>query len=256
MTEQAPGPARQLFDHVALAYDAYRPDYPAQLFDTLESAMGQPLLRARVLDVGAGTGIASRALAGRGADVVAVDPGPGVLGVLRSRSTSRVLPVVGDGNALPVRDGAFDLVTFGQSFHWTAPLRSVPEAARALHDRGVLAVFWNHLKAGEAPWWQRFAAESERLCSWASAKHEDIDWGVEVERLGIFRWVRKVEIPWVRELPVDDLVHDYSSHSYVAALEPDDRDGLLDELRTGLRTAYPDGTARLPYLTWAWVARR
>ncbi len=43
-----------------------RPDYPAQLFDALESAMGQPLLWSDVLDVGAGTGIATRALAGRG----------------------------------------------------------------------------------------------------------------------------------------------------------------------------------------------
>ena len=90
---------RQLFDAVADEYDATRPDYPAQLFDALESAMGQPLLWSDVLDVGAGTGISSRALAGRGATVTAVDPGIGVLKVLASRSTSRVRPVVADGNA-------------------------------------------------------------------------------------------------------------------------------------------------------------
>ena len=45
---------RQLFDAVADEYDAYRPDYPAQLFDALESAMGQPLLWSSVCDVGAG----------------------------------------------------------------------------------------------------------------------------------------------------------------------------------------------------------
>ena len=55
---------RQLFDHVAAIYDANRPDYPGELFDALESALGQPLLRADVLDVGAGTGIATRALPG------------------------------------------------------------------------------------------------------------------------------------------------------------------------------------------------
>src|SRR6185503_2952864 len=111
---------------VAAAYDAHRPDYPGELFDALESALGQPRLRADVLDVGAGTGIATRALAGRGARVVAVDPGPVVLKLLQSRSTSRVRPVLRDGNALPLRDGSVDLVTYAQSWHWTDPVRSVP----------------------------------------------------------------------------------------------------------------------------------
>jgi 2-polyprenyl-3-methyl-5-hydroxy-6-metoxy-1,4-benzoquinol methylase len=75
---------RQLFDAVAADYDAFRPDYPAQLFDALESGMGQPLLWSDVCDVGSGTGIASRALAGRGATVTAVDPGECVIRLLRA----------------------------------------------------------------------------------------------------------------------------------------------------------------------------
>jgi SAM-dependent methyltransferase len=248
--------SRQLFDHVAEAYDAYRPDYPPQLYDALESALGQPLLRAEVLDVGAGTGIVTRALAGRGSNVVAVDPGPGVIAVLRSRSTSRVRPVVADGNALPLRDGVFDLVTYGQSFHWTDPDRSVPEAVRVLHDRGILAVFWNLLMADGLPWWERFADECERLCPGYDRRQRDIEWGATLEREPVFRWVRRVEIPWEREVSVDDVVRDYSSHSYVAALAPDDQDRVLVRLRTGLLAAFPDGVARLPYVTRAWVARR
>ncbi len=247
---------RQLFDSVAATYDAYRPDYPPQLFDALESALGQPLLRAEVLDVGAGTGIATRALAGRGSNVVAVDPGPGVLALLRSRSTSRVRPVVADGNALPSRDAVFDLVTYAQSFHWTDPDLSVPEAARVLHDRGVLAVFWNLLMADGAPWWECFTADVQRLSPSYDRKARDTDWGSVLERSGAFRWVRQVEIPWVREVPVEDVVRDYSSHSYVADMSPPGRDGVLEDLRTALREDHPDGTARLPYVTRAWVARR
>jgi SAM-dependent methyltransferase len=247
---------RQLFDGVAATYDACRPDYPPQLFDALESALGQPLLRAEVMDVGAGTGIATRALAGRGSNVVAVDPGPGVLGLLRSRSTSRVRPVVADGNALPSRDAVFDLVTYAQSFHWTDPDLSVPEAARVLHDRGVLAVFWNLLMADGAPWWEGFTTEVRRLSPAYEPKARDTDWGQVLERSAAFRWVRKVEIPWVREVPVEDVVSDYSSHSYVADLSPRDREGALETLRSGLLAGFPGGSARLPYVTRAWVARR
>jgi SAM-dependent methyltransferase len=250
------GTARQLFDHVAVAYDAHRPDYPGELFDALESALGQPLLRAEVLDVGAGTGIATRALAGRGANVVAVDPGPGVLSVLRARSTSRVRPVVGDGNALPLRDATFDLVTYAQSWHWTDPERSVPEAARVLHDRGVLAVFWNLLMADGFSWWGRFAGSCERLCVSYDRRTRDTDWGAELESSGEFRWVRRVEIPWTRDISVDAFVGDYSSHSYVADLAPTDRMSVLGALRDDLVEAFPDGHARLPYITRTWVARR
>jgi SAM-dependent methyltransferase len=248
--------ARQLFDHVATTYDAHRPDYPGELFDALESALGQPLLRADVLDVGAGTGIATRALAGRGAKVVAVDPGPGVLAVLRARSTSRVRPLVGDGNALPLGDGLFDLVTYAQSWHWTDPARSAPEAARVLRNRGVLAVFWNLLMADDFSWWERFAGSCERLCEGYDRRTRDTDWGATLEASGEFRWVRRVEIPWTREITVDDFVADYSSHSYVADLAPADQTVVLGQLREDLTAVFPDGRARLPYVTRTWVARR
>lgn len=248
--------SRQLFDHVAADYDRYRPEYPGELFDTLESALGQPLLRADVLDVGAGTGIVTRALAGRGANVVAVDPGPGVLAVLAARSTSRVRPVVGDGNALPVRDGAFDLVTYGQSWHWTDPSRSLPEAARVLHDRGVLAVFWNLLMGDGLDWWERLTESAERLSPGFDRRQRDVDWGAVLGTSPDFRWVRRVEIPWTREVAVDDGVNEHSTASHISALADADREDVLGELRAGLLAAFPDGRARLPYVTRIWVARR
>jgi SAM-dependent methyltransferase len=247
---------RQLFDHVAAAYDAHRPDYPPQLFDALESAMGRPLLRAHVLDVGAGTGIATRALAGRGAEVVALDPGPGVIGVLRARSTSRVTAVVGDGNALPVRSSVFDLVTYAQSWHWTDPGRSLPEAVRVLRPGGVFAAFWNILQARQLPWWEPFVEICERLCPGYRRDMFEVEGAPELADVPLWRWLRRVDIPWTRELTVDDLVADYGSHSYVAALGSVERDTVLGVLREGAHSAFPDGLARLPYVTRTWVARR
>jgi hypothetical protein len=117
-------------------------------------------------------------------------------------------------------------------------------------------VFWNLLMADGLPWWERFADECERLCPGYDRRQRDIEWGATLEREPVFRWVRRVEIPWEREVSVDDVVRDYSSHSYVAALAPDDQDRVLVRLRTGLLAAFPDGVARLPYVTRAWVARR
>jgi 2-polyprenyl-3-methyl-5-hydroxy-6-metoxy-1,4-benzoquinol methylase len=57
------------FGGAARSYDTHRPRYPDQLVDDLLGSGAR-----RVLDVGAGTGIASRQLAERGADVLAVEP--------------------------------------------------------------------------------------------------------------------------------------------------------------------------------------
>lgn len=58
------------FDSVADEYDSARPAYPDGVYEALGDVDG-----LCVLNVGAGTGIASRQLLERGAQVVAVDPG-------------------------------------------------------------------------------------------------------------------------------------------------------------------------------------
>jgi len=128
------------FDPVAANYDAYRPEYPAELYDTIEGYAG-PLVDQRVLDLAAGTGIATRALTARGADVVASDLGEEMVRVLRHRSPSAPA-VVARGEALPFRAACFDLITCATAWHWIDPDRSAAEAMRLLRSGGVLAVWW------------------------------------------------------------------------------------------------------------------
>jgi 2-polyprenyl-3-methyl-5-hydroxy-6-metoxy-1,4-benzoquinol methylase len=59
-----------LFDQQAEAYDRFRPTYPDAVIDELLGPMPADL---DVLDVGCGTGIASRQMAQRGAKVLGVE---------------------------------------------------------------------------------------------------------------------------------------------------------------------------------------
>jgi ubiquinone/menaquinone biosynthesis C-methylase UbiE len=132
---------RNPFDAVASDYDKYRPSYPDELFEQLGQYAGE-LPGARVLDLAAGTGIATRALRARGANVVATDLGADMLRVLRSRSPD--VPVAqARGEALPFRKHAFDVVTCATAWHWIPLDRRTSEVLRVLRPGGVLAIWWS-----------------------------------------------------------------------------------------------------------------
>jgi SAM-dependent methyltransferase len=90
------------FGAVAEQYDRSRPPYPAQLIDDLTGG-GAP----DVLDVGCGTGIASRAFLARGCQVLGVEPDGRMAAVARQRGVTTTaawleqLPTHSDHQLLP-----------------------------------------------------------------------------------------------------------------------------------------------------------
>src|SRR6201994_3924951 len=133
------------FGGAAATYERGRPPYPPEALDWL-----LPPGARRVLDLGAGTGKLTRELAGRGLDVVAVEPLAGMRDEL-----SRVLPgtPVLDGSAehIPLPDGSVDAVLAAQAWHWVTPERAAPEVARVLVPGGTLGLVWNERDDAE-PW--------------------------------------------------------------------------------------------------------
>lgn len=71
----------KLFDQEAERYDRCRPTYPDALIDEL---LGPEPAGLEVLDVGCGTGIASRQMAERGAKVLGVELAPRMAEIARS----------------------------------------------------------------------------------------------------------------------------------------------------------------------------
>lgn len=129
------------FETVAEQYERARPLYADAALDWIAERLGLAA-GSRVLDLAAGTGKLTRQLVARGFDVVAVEPGDEMRGVLE-----RVVPeaeaLSGTAEEIPLPDVSVDAVTVGQAFHWFEPGPAFAEIRRVLRPGGGFAFLWN-----------------------------------------------------------------------------------------------------------------
>ena len=122
-------------------YDAYRPAPPAVLLETLTRYVAGPPLD-RVVDLGSGTGLSTRAWADRAGEVIGVEANPAMRVVAEARTAEpnvRYVEAFAAETGLPAASA--DLVTCSQSFHWMAREPVLAEAARILRPAGVFAAY-------------------------------------------------------------------------------------------------------------------
>ncbi|NXY97768.1 class I SAM-dependent methyltransferase [Streptomyces sp. BR123] len=232
------------FDGAAALYAAYRPGYPGGLFDAVEELAGRPLRGARVADIGAGTGVGTALLHTRGARVLAVEPGGGMAAEFR-RAHPHIPLVSGDGNRLPLAGSAFDLLTYAQAWHWTDPVRAVPEARRVLRPGGALALWWNDPDTA-VDW---IAGQEARIRGFF---HADValSRALPAELAFATRAVR-----WSRRIPLEAHLANLASHSPFLVVGPDRTREFVDAERALLDPLFPDGTVEERYVTTLSLAR-
>jgi SAM-dependent methyltransferase len=143
---------RLVFGQVAELYDRSRPTYPAALIDDLIalSGVGATL---RALEVGAGTGKATRLMGERGVGVVAIEPSPEMAAVARRTCAGYpgVEIVESDFETWDPRGERFRLLYSAQAWHWIDPATGYDRAREALAGGGCLAPFWNRPAWGQSP---------------------------------------------------------------------------------------------------------
>lgn len=132
---------RSTFDEVAELYEEARPGYPDELFDDL-AALGGLAPGSAVLEIGCGTGQATRSLAGRGYEITCVELGERLAAVAARTLAEfdRVRVVTADFEAWDSPGATFDLVFAATSWHWLDPEMRYARAAALLRPGGALAI--------------------------------------------------------------------------------------------------------------------
>jgi hypothetical protein len=133
-----PDDIRLSFNEVPDVYDRARPSYPAELFDDLFSLLPP---RPQIVEVGPGTGKATKDLLARGASVLGIEIGPATAAKLRSNLPSdRLRIAVGDFELLELKGAEADAVFSATAYHWISRKAQADRPATILRTGGLVAV--------------------------------------------------------------------------------------------------------------------
>ncbi len=248
---------RLVFGEVADLYHRVRPGYPPSVFEAI-SAFSDLAEGSEVLEVGAGTGLATACLLAQGWRVVALEPSFEMAEVARRELGSRAgfeLVEAGFEEWEPKRR-RFALLCSAQAWHWVDPQVGFPKAARVLVLGGVLALLWNRPEGGDADLRGRIDDVYRRLAPQlpAAAPGElAVDRRGEIAASGLFGPAKLVRVAWERTYGAADYVQLMLPQSDHRLLGTDVRRRLLEAVFELIEGA--GGQYRVGYVTVLYLAR-
>jgi len=238
----------RVFDEVPELYDRVRPTYPDALFADLVAITGIDE-RSSVLEVGCGTGQATRSLAALGCPVTAVEPGSGMVALARwwLASFPNVEVETASFERWDDRGRRFDVLVAASSWHWVDPSISWRRAQEVLRPEGWMALLGNVVvrRPGEPEVYAETADLHERFCpgnpDWghppleADVRATTEGWGPPNDPGGLFgptvvRWYPTVQ--WFDAEGFADLLR---STSLYRKLDNQVREPLLDAIAERIR---------------------
>lgn len=233
-----PDDIRLSFNEAAEIYDEVRPTYPAELFDVLFQALpSQP----EIVEVGPGTGQATKDLLARGATVHAIEIGPATAAKLRSNlPTDRLRVSVGDFEELNIPTASADALFSASAYHWITPAAQTDRPASILRPAGVIAIV--DLIQVDSPSDVGFFAAAQPIYERYGQGHKGppaptrdrVDPAIRsvLEADGRFEHVAVRRYDWDQTYSASDYRKLMLSYSDTQMMDEGDRVGLLDDIES------------------------
>ncbi len=223
------------FGVVAEAYERFRPGYPVGLYDLVMAYAGRPVRTA--LEIGAGTGKATRLFAQRGIVVTATEPDGAMLAELGKHVPANVKVV--QAAFEDVRPGGgYGLVYAAAALHWTKPQGRWSRVAGLLEPGGVFASFGGParladpvveeaVRAARAP----FLDSDEVPSPDGTPAGHAMQWpGTELDRSEWFTDVRQAVIERRLTMSARDYIGQLSTISAYLALPTSEQEQVYDRI--------------------------
>jgi SAM-dependent methyltransferase len=250
-----PSDKRLSFDNVPEMYERARPVYPDALFDDLFAYVGQARATAalRAVEIGPGTGQATRPLLDRGAAVTAIEIGPRTASFLRAKfSTASKLDVItGAFEDADLESASYDVVLTATAFHWLDPGVRLARASELLRPGGALAIVSTNQIASDRdrgfferthPIYLRYRPNE----IWRDAPDDQLvpaEHG-ELAESGLFEDITLLRYRWDQTYSMSAYANLLRSYSDMQQMTPTAREALIGELCAVIDAEYGGSVVR------------
>lgn len=246
---------RRLFGLNPQGYEETRPEYPLWIFDHLREC-GALVAGTPTLEIGAGTGKATRRLLEYGANpLTIVEPDArfaAMLGAVTAASPASCRVLHDNFEDIVLSDNQFGLIASATAFHWIEPTAGLRKIKRLLRREGFVALFWNVLGDVDKddPFHDATQSLLAPLAVAPSGKPDAVPFALdrkarqaEAEAVGFKKIVYR-ESRWSLVLTTDAVGKLYESFSHIQRLDAEPRAKLLDDLMTIADTQFKGNVVR------------
>jgi ubiquinone/menaquinone biosynthesis C-methylase UbiE len=263
MSTQDGGPIDQTkrFSGLAERYAARRPDYPQAIFDALTAQLQATEAPRLALDVGCGTGISTRTLAGELPtwQVIGIEPNSDMLQQATADigQATNLSYQTAPAETLPTENGSAGLLLAAQALHWFDRPRFYDEAARVLVPGGLLAILYNNRQTNDAPALMAVEDALEGANPAYNRSYRSFDIKGELATAGNYNDIAQHDEPWVWPIPLDAFVGYFMSRSFIKPILAER--GLQETTAwlTGISAPFAsEGQIDLPMMTTLTHAHR
>ena len=231
---------RRSFNESARLYDQMRPGYPAALIEDAVSLSEIPE-RGSILEIGCGTGQATRPFAERGYSMLCLDIGERLAAIAarKFRRFENVTVVVQSFEEWQTEGKMFDLVMAATSFLWIAPDVRWVKSAFVLKPSGALALLWNqHVRKDEGFFAEVQAVYKKCAPSLDATPAKTDDLTVSTEDAGLFETPVRRTYPWTREYTAEDYIRLLNTYSGHIVLPENERKKLFEGVKDLINQKY------------------
>ena len=238
---------RRLFGADPGGYDRVRPPYPDWVFQSLRDT-GALFTGAATLEIGPGSGLATRQLLAAGAaPMTLVEPDERLAEWLSAQLSSDTTPrsradsvqmIVASFEAAPLKEAQFDLVVAATAFHWLDGPTALEKIRSILKPGASLALMWNVFQQlGEVDEFHEATLSLlSPLARSPSGAPDTIPYALDHERrttelrIAGFDQISYEQSQWSYRINATQVGELYGGFSQIQRLPESERDRLLDEL--------------------------